>query len=254
MYSTLKFDCLRVKVLEDHENNNFPFLFRGIFFNTNRFITIDQLKVKKLEDLEIGAVEICDFVYRNKKYELKCEILTNELEKAIPGLIEQPKNSNTSLKRDISINDIAISQRVSKKVSVETTNKNVKNLRILTTTNDTLSSAADFKTSQSLANSTQMTATNEFDFSELSLDELFALAEKGEFPSKMFEISNKKKFYTQIMHFFNSIRVFGEHPKQKRIKFDCKICSVTLVSPLKDKSDLYKHLKLHDNFATWFSK
>ena len=87
---------------------------------------------------------------------------------------------------------------------------------------------------------------------ELDLNEVYELAAKNEFPQKEFIVKNKLVFYSAMLHFYRSIRIFKQTPdEQEKLDYKCKICQDVLVSPFKDKSNLYKHLRYHEDYKKW---
>jgi hypothetical protein len=52
-----------------------------------------------------------------------------------------------------------------------------------------------------------------------------------------------------MLNFYNCIRIYNNHPEEHdRFNFECKICTFT------DKSDFYRHLRLHDDNGKWNEK
>jgi hypothetical protein len=90
---------------------------------------------------------------------------------------------------------------------------------------------------------------------ELSLKELLALANKGEFPKKLFKFGNTTKYYTQRLHFFTSKRVFKGQPS-KAIAFKCKCCGLTRRAKFPLFTNLSHHLQdtQHVAWVTWLTK
>jgi hypothetical protein len=57
-----------------------------------------------------------------------------------------------------------------------------------------------------------------------------------------------------MLHFYKSIRCFNKITENDdKINFECKICNDKFISPFKDKSNLYKHLKHHKAYLDWKS-
>ena len=55
-----------------------------------------------------------------------------------------------------------------------------------------------------------------------------------------------------MLHFYQSIRIFKTIPEEhEQLDFECKICNETFKSPLKDKSNVYKHLQHHKSYMDW---
>jgi hypothetical protein len=99
---------------------------------------------------------------------------------------------------------------------------------------------------QSLSLITIETAEKE-DLNELDITELFSLAAKGQIPRKVFIFGKIRYSSTPRLHFFNSTRIFSEHPLNN-IPFRCKFCDTTLHACFPTFTGLSKHLMNHNEF------
>jgi len=92
---------------------------------------------------------------------------------------------------------------------------------------------------------------------ELSLKELYILASKGEFPKKLFMFKDGKKFYSERLQFFSSLRVFDfsvKNVKTQTVDFKCKYCNKKLQAHFGAIQNLSSHLPTHPDFlAKWLS-
>ena len=91
-------DYILVEILED--DNSIVKLSqtaKNIFFNTKRYVDVSKLKLgnRSLENVEADSYEVCVFKYRYQNYELRCKILTTEIERTLPGIM----TANNKLKR-----------------------------------------------------------------------------------------------------------------------------------------------------------
>jgi hypothetical protein len=81
---------------------------------------------------------------------------------------------------------------------------------------------------------------------EYSIAELLSLAKEGIFPKKSFNVANRLKKKTQILHFFTSTRIFKDYPN-KKVEFICKEKGCQLHEPFGDLSNLNKHFTNRPN-------
>ena len=87
---SISVDCIRVEILEDNnENVKLTELCKSLYFNTKRFIDVSKIQLgsRSLGDFEADGFEDCKFTYRNQSFQLKCKILSTEIEKTFPGVI-----------------------------------------------------------------------------------------------------------------------------------------------------------------------
>ena len=78
--------------------------------------------------------------------------------------------------------------------------------------------------------------------------EIYQLASINEFPKKLFIFANKRRLYSERLHFFESIRVFNstlEQVKIESVEFKCKICSKNLHAHFGSIQNLSSHLQIH---------
>jgi hypothetical protein len=61
---------------------------------------------------------------------------------------------------------------------------------------------------------------------DFKVEKLIQLANKDEYPHKLFIIEGKEYFYTPVCHFFKSDSIFVNKPKT--VKFECKIKNCVL--------------------------
>ena len=66
------------------------------------------------------------------------------------------------------------------------------------------------------------------------------------FPKKSFNVANRLKKKTQILHFFTSTRIFKDYPN-KKVEFICKEKGCQLHEPFGDLSNLNKHFTNRPN-------
>ena len=98
-----------------------------------------------------------------------------------------------------------------------------------------------------------MTESEKEKLAEMSVEEILNLALKNFFPKKLFIIKNARKYYRPRLHFFTSLRIFIEKPKE-HVKFECKICKIIIQATFPAFNNLNNHLKVHEQFRTnWLS-
>ncbi len=217
-----------------------------------------QIKLgrRKFEDVEAESYENCVFKYRGQDIELKCKILTIEIEKATPGLIDSKINKFNNIKR-VTHSDYNINESVNpnKKTSLK-----INEVTSIDSTIEISSSSSSALTSTSSTQASYRSTVDAYSemndlAPELDLKDFTKLADQKKFPKKEFMIKNKIKNFTPMLHFFKTIRVFIKHPEvNERLNYECKICNENFVSPFTDKSDLYKHLNRHDDYKKWNEK
>jgi len=185
-------NCIIVKIL--FSNNTFPFGLRK-YLNSTRYVAIEQLKLDnsvQVTDLEIGSIQDIEFVYRKGTYLFKCEILNNEIEVINPG--EILKQSETSLKREISITNISGSANKKKpgtSVDVESNS------------DQSVSLSNTLESNNSQVNSGQTAILeNEMQFERnVSVNKMYSLAIQNIFPKKKIIVKEEESFYTPILIF-----------------------------------------------------
>ena len=89
---------------------------------------------------------------------------------------------------------------------------------------------------------------------ELSLKQLFELANKDEFPFKVFIFNKEISYITPVTHFFTTeTRIFEEKP-DRCIEFKCKINDCKLHCKLGALTNLNHHLRIHEDSRNWYFK
>jgi hypothetical protein len=87
---------------------------------------------------------------------------------------------------------------------------------------------------------------------DFKVEKLIQLANKDEYPHKLFIIEGKEYFYTPVCHFFKSDSIFVNKPKT--VKFECKIKNCVLNCSFGALTNLNKHLFKHDESRRWYKK
>ena len=85
---------------------------------------------------------------------------------------------------------------------------------------------------------------------QLNVEQLMRLANKSEFPKKLYIIEGKERLFSPVLNFFNSQNVFDQFPSGN-IDFKCVICSENYQAKLNTSSNLFKHLTAHTETKTW---
>jgi hypothetical protein len=94
---------------------------------------------------------------------------------------------------------------------------------------------------------------SEDDLEELSLLELFKLAEEGKFKKKLFIFEDTRKMYSERLHFYESNRFFActfAEAHKKQLDFKCKFCKTIKHAYLGSIQNLTSHLTGHREFIS----
>ena len=193
-------------------------------------------------------------------------IIRETIPKCLDNLSDINMNSSTiEKKRKASSYNIAgiaqgeknirtISSYDSSSDSNENSNESSRNLNnpskvVLNLANPTTEISNDF--------SSLLTGQNyEDELTELDLDKIYDKASNGFFQKKLFIFKDCKKWYSERLHFFKSIRKFDNKWDECKepIAFTCKICQVKHHCSIGSFSNLNQHLKTHQDFRTKWLK
>ena len=135
--------------------------------------------------------------------------------------------------------------------SSETTNQSMQ-ASSLSQSSENATQVSSITTQTSIPKSQIVTIDTEYELEDICVEELISMAKRKVFPKKKYSFGEKNKSLTTVLHFFKSITTFNEDPKNEKINFECKICSKKIISGLHDKSNLYKHLNLHEQYKKWY--
>ena len=94
------------------------------------------------------------------------------------------------------------------------------------------------------------TNSKQNEINDLKVENLIELANKNEFPHKLFIIEGKEHLYTPVCHFFKSETIFANKPKS--VKFECIIKKCVLNCSFGAFTNLNKHLLKHDSMVKCF--
>ena len=185
-------------------------------------------------------------IFYRKHYKIKCRVLDGQLTETIPkSLVNLGEINTTHAKRKASTSNTNL-------INPQASNRS-KN--VIASSDDESQSEKSQSQASVVANSilpTAMLAINLIssdinNLEEFSVQDLYDMAKKGEFPKKVFIFGQDKSTYTQRLQFFTSIRIFSDRPKGY-LSFVCKICEVVISAKFPEFNNLNNHLKIHDDW------
>jgi len=191
----------------------------------------------------------------------KCSLLSNELKVGEPGPVEQNKRPlsiysiNETLPLTKKQNNVASNRIESEEENDNESNVTVSNNQFKNTQSqlkEVIDNSNTDNKNNSYSEDNIQTNPLQNKIEDLKVEKLIQLANKDEYPHKLYIIEGKEYFYTPVYHFFKLESIFINKPKT--VKFECKIKNCVLNCSFGALTNLNKHLIKHDESRRWYKK